>query len=132
MNKYLALLLICSPIITSCGTVQFSSEENYRNELQKYVGESIEIVVNDLGHADNLSESPNGNRLFVYSSAFTSTSPVNCSTDSQGIETCTGGNTNEYWCKTYYEVDDENLVVDFSYKGNNCKKCDTDDVLLCF
>ena len=122
MNRFLALLIICAAIVISSGCVQFGSEENYSIELQKYVGASVENVVKDLGYADYLSQSPSGNRLFVYSRAFTSTSSVNCRVDGIGSQNCTGGNAFEFWCKTFFEVDEENLVVDFSFKGNNCKK----------
>jgi hypothetical protein len=122
MKKLLALLAICLPVVTSCGGAQIDSDENYRIELQKYVGASGENIVADLGYADYLSESPSGNRLFVYTKSFTSTSSVNCWTDGISSQVCTGGSAFEFWCKTYFEVDDENLVVDFSFKGNSCKK----------
>ena len=115
----------------SCGIVEIASEDKYHKELDKYVGNKIEIVVADYGQADDVSEAPNGNRLFIYSSSSTSTSPVTCTTDAQGKNNCVGGNTSHNWCKKFFEVDSTNIVLNYSLKGNNCRWC-KEDVFLCF
>lgn len=121
MNRHRALLMIAAAILSGCGGAGFGSEEEYRNSLQHYVGASIDEVVRDFGYADYLSEAPSGNRLFIYSRSITSTSPVSCRSDSLSSQVCTGGSAYEFWCKTFFEVDAANLVVEFSFKGNNCR-----------
>ena len=130
-RKYCSITIMLL-LIASCGTMEMASEENYRASRQEFIGNPIDSVVANFGHADSLSEAPNGNRLFVYSSSHTSTSPVNCETDFRGDEKCTGGDTSEHWCKTYFEVDESNTVVDFSYKGNSCATCKSESTVLCF
>lgn len=118
--------------LSACNTMQIGSEDNYKKELQVYVGKDIANVVKDHGHADNLSQAPNGNRLFIYVNSETSTSPVNCQTTSKGKQHCTGGDVSESLCKTYFEVDQNNIVTSYSFKGNNCKSCESKDAVLCF
>lgn len=86
-------VLTLAIVLTSCGNLEFASEQNYRNELQKYIGMNISNVVEVFGHADNLSESPEGNRLFVYSNYHTSTTPITCNKDAYGNDVCSGGNS---------------------------------------
>ena len=59
--KIVALLFL-----PACSTVQFAADDNYREELKRYVGKSIDLVVNSIGHADYTSSAPNGNKLYVY------------------------------------------------------------------
>ena len=117
--------------MTSCGIIEIASEDKYHKELDKYVGGKIETVVTDYGQADDVSEAPNGNRLFIYVSSNTSTSPVTCTTNAQGKNNCVGGNTSHNWCKKYFEVDNNNIVLNYSLKGNSCRWC-SGNVLLCF
>ena len=131
MIKKIGLLPFLIFTVTACSTIQIGSEDNYRNELQAYVGGDISNIVEKRGHADYLSQAPNGNRLFVYSTFRTSTSPISCKTDSQGKERCTGGDTSEHSCKTYFEVNSRNIVTDYSFKGNDCSSCKSKNTLLC-
>ena len=129
--KYIFLLSLCLLLI-ACGVVEIATKEKYHKELDRFVGGKIERVVSEYGQADDVSESPNGNRLFIYTSSNTSTTPVTCTTDAQGKNNCVGGNTNHNWCKTYFEVNSKNLVLNYSLKGNNCTWCSNKNVLLCF
>lgn len=129
--KRATILLLFLFGLSACGSIQMSSMENYSKRLEVYVGKDIANVINAYGHADNLSQAPNGNRLFVYTHYRTFTTPVNCQINDQGDERCTGGNINELWCKTYFEVDSTNVVKAYSFKGNNCVACESDDALMC-
>jgi len=131
--KILKYLFLCAACLTisSCGTLEIASEDKYKQILDTYLNKPIDNVVKDRGQADNMSQSPNGNRLFVYSSLKTSTSPVTCNTDINGNKNCVGGDTNHNWCKTFFEVNFENIVTDYSFKGNNCRWCLSDNLLLC-
>lgn len=125
---YLLLLIFMS---ASCGTIEIASEDKYREILDKLVGDDIKGVIDEYGYADNVSRSPNGNKLYIYSYSSTSSTPVSCTENSKGETDCSGGNTSHNWCKTFFEVDNNNIVIAYSFKGNHCRWCLSDDVLLC-
>ncbi|MCR4304135.1 MAG: hypothetical protein NUV63_07930 [Gallionella sp.] len=129
-SKQLIIIVAFLPLLGACQVFQFASEENYRKALDADVGKPIQDVVDQLGQADQLSEAPNGNKLFIYSFTKTTSSPVNCKQSTNGASDCVGGETNTSWCKVFYEVDKSNVVVDYSLKGNGCRICT--DTLICF
>ena len=130
--KKIVIIIFISINIVACGSFQVGTEAGYNKQLEKYIGQKIDTVVNELGYADSTSEAPNGNKLFVYSMLYTYTTPVNCSAYFHGIQNCTGGDSSVHWCKTFFEVNNMNTVIQFSYKGNACSKCESDDALFCF
>lgn len=133
MERVITVILLFSVVfVAACSTVQFASDDNYRNELKEYVGHPIDMVVNFMGHADYMSSAPNGNKLYVYTSSGSSKTPVTCRKDLSGNEQCTGGDIRTYQCKTFFEVDSGSIVVDTSFKGNGCGTCASKDALLCF
>lgn len=129
--KIVALLFLLV-FLPACSTVQFAADDNYREELKRYVGKSIDLVVNSIGHADYTSSAPNGNKLYVYTRSGTSKTPVTCREDLSGKESCTGGDVSTYQCKTFFEVDFDSVVVATSFRGNGCGTCANKDALLCF
>lgn len=126
--KVFAIVFI-SVALSSCSTLEIASETKYQQIMDSYVGKDISAVVKKLGYADEMIEAPNGNRVYVYISSSTSTSPVKCEKDASGNTKCTGGNTSTNWCKTYFEVAPNNTVKAHSYKGNNCRWCKSDAML---
>lgn len=124
------ILLICFPMV-SCGILEIASEEKFRQSLHRYIDKPIDDVVRRYGYTDHTSQSPTGNRLFIYSSSRSTRSPVSCKTDASGDTECRGGNTSNKWCKIFFEVNNENIVVNYSYRGNNCKYCTNGNRLYC-
>jgi len=132
MNVFKITAIALSLFLSACGTMGIGSEQNYRNDLKLYIGKPVDVLVNNIGHADSLSAAPNGNKLFVFNNSSSYTAPVNCKTNSNGYQSCTGGVTSESWCKTFFEVNSKNIVVAFTYKGDACSSCESKDVWLCF
>ncbi len=133
MCFYRMVLVSCMVVyVSACSSVQFVSDENYRDELNKYLGKSVSVVVDAFGHADYVSQAPNGNKLYVYADSDTSKTPVTCRKDLSGNEKCTGGDIRTYQCKTFFEVDGGSVVVDTSFRGDGCGTCANKDALLCF
>lgn len=120
-------------LITACTALSNDRrEQEYQAALTRYVGENIEQIIDKFGYADSLSESSTGNRVFVYSSFHIDSSSVRCSENSDGTHSCSGGDVDEHWCKTYFEVDSQNVIVDFSNKGNSCGSCSWGKDVICF
>lgn len=114
--------LLASLLVTGCSNMATKVKEQYATSLDEYIGQDIETVVDDIGHADQVSEAPNGNRLFIYSHTNQLTYPTHCRGYYYGNQLCSGGETLERWCKTYFEVDEQNQVLEYSFKGNGCGK----------
>jgi hypothetical protein len=127
--KQIFLLLLLLPPLSSCGVFQIATTENFKKTLNSDIGKPIEDIVNRRGQADQLSETPNGNKIFIYSFSNTYSSPVSCRQNSDGGSNCTGGVLNTSWCKIFYEVDKNNVVASYTLKGNACKSCS--DTLYC-
>ena len=125
----LMIILLC--LLTSCGTIEIASEKNYTHQLDGFVGKNIDDVVGAYGQADSVSQAPNGDRVFIYMSSGVTSTPVTCSTDSNGKQNCSGGGTSYNWCKTYFDVNNANQIVSYSLKGNDCKICISKNVLIC-
>lgn len=113
--------MVISMIISACETTQ-QRHEAYNASLNGHIGEDVGVIIEKLGYADALSESAEGNRVFVYSQFHVGNSAIDCSVDGTDVD-CKGGKVYEYWCKTYFEVDDSNKVIRTSFKGNDCGKC---------
>ncbi len=134
-KRLMKQLFIFSLIITSliaCSGIQLASEENYKESLNQFIGKPVDDVVDKLGYADQRSEAPNGNRLFIYSTSQMTTSDTICSKDNNGDRICSGGDISIAWCKTYFEVDHQNTVVAYFFKGNSCGICDSKKTFFCF
>lgn len=126
----ISAILFAAIALSSCSMVEIASEKKYQQIMSSHVGKDVSVLINDFSYPDEIMEAPNGNKLYVYASSSSSTSPVNCKKDLSGNTSCTGGNTSTSWCKTYFEVGSDNIVKEYSYKGNNCRWCRS-DVMLC-
>lgn len=120
MNKLL-MLAFSVIFLNACSSIE-TKNEAYAESLDKYVGQDIQLVVDDLGHADQVSEAPNGNRLFVYHDKSNQSWPSDCYYSRYAGRMCSGGEIKERWCKTYFEVDANNKVLEHSFKGNYCRE----------
>jgi hypothetical protein len=126
LNTPLTLLTFCV-FLLSCTVVDLDQERTqFASQMAQWNGQSIDALVERFGHAESLSESPSGNRVFVYMHNTVSSSPVYCSTSSDKSVSCSGGDISQYWCKGYFEVNDQNTIVDVTYKGNLCGHCSAD------
>lgn len=121
MFKSIMATMLCV-FMCACATSQA-----YKNKVEMYVGGNIDQVIEDFGLPDNQITSPNGNNVYVYSVLEHSTSPKTCSTDANGVYNCTGGNSSTDWCKTFFEINKENVVIKTSFRGNDCKACAPND-----
>jgi hypothetical protein len=129
LRTKLITIVALTIFLSSCGMLEIASNTKYQEIMDGYVGKDVSSLIKDFRYPDNIMPAPNGNKLYVYESSNTSTSPVTCNKDLSGNTNCSGGNTSTNWCKTYFEVDLNNVVKNYSYKGNNCRRCKSDAML---
>lgn len=129
MNKRLTVLVL-SLIVSACESTQ-QRHDAYDNNLNNRIGDNISLIVDQLGYADSISESAEGNRVFVYSRFHVSNSSISCSRDKNKNINCRGGEITEHWCKTFFEVDESNNIIHTSFKGNRCDNCSSGETKFC-
>ena len=115
-------------VLTGCAT-----RERYESELQGWVGSNIKVVMDAWGYPAGSFESPtSGNLVYVWDKQNSYTSPPMVSTTivtgSRGSSIGTGfgfgfgGQTTNYRCQTYFEVDKAKTVLSWKTQGNDCRK----------
>ncbi len=108
--------------ISACATTA-----KYEEILQLWVGHDVNKLVNSWGYPQSSFEAPNGNKVYVYGNSGSFTMPTQTNTTYNvvgnsvyGNSTTTGGQTLNFWCRTYFEVDSSNTIVTWRWEGNRC------------
>ena len=112
--KFFLVLITSTVVLVGCATT-----EKYGQILDSWMGSNIEELMNSWGYPGGSFDSPNGNKVYVYSNTGSYTTPVTTSTV-DGIVTTHGGYTLNFSCTTYIETDAFGTIVTWSWKGNNC------------
>lgn len=138
MKKYIWLLAL---IITVSGC---ATTAKYGEVLDSWVGHNINELVDSWGYPSSNFTAPNGNIVYVYSKASTYTTPVTAKTRGNIVNstpvvmgggavvvgnsasyssktTYSGGQTLNFWCTTYFEIDNDKTIIKWRWKGNACK-----------
>lgn len=132
MLRYSSLITI-SVLLVGCAT-----EENYQLALNSWRGSNIEQLVTLWGYPDKTATAPDGNRLFIYHLENRGRNPVYVAgpttsvvQNGQGVTVTTmpgmvsGGGTYDFYCTTWVEVNNHNVIVNTAFRGNNCAATDT-------
>ncbi len=112
------ILVLCLGLI-GCATVR-----GYETILNSWIGHDINDLVNKWGYPDSFI-APDGNKVYVFSNSRSFRRPMYTSMgyDAFGnaTATTTGGGTATSWCKTYFEVDQNNKIIKWRWEGNSCR-----------
>jgi hypothetical protein len=110
-------------ILSACATT-----EKYEAILNTWVGHSINTLIDSWGYPTNSFEGPNGNKVYVYNNSASYTLPTQTYSNYNvygnsvyGNATTTGGQTINYSCQTFFEVNSSNIIINWRWKGNSCK-----------
>lgn len=109
-----------------------ASTDKYNEMLDTWIGADINKLVDVWGYPQNTIEAPNGNKVYVYNQSSSYQLPeVKTTTSNHAISGnnisgtstsySTGGVAVNQQCTTYFEVDDNNKILKWTWKGNNCK-----------
>lgn len=101
---------------------------SYEKKLDAWMGQSIDYLVNSWGYYNNSFEAPNGNTVYVWERSSSYTMPTQSNTTSSLIgntiysnTSTSGGNVLNYSCRTFFEVDEEGILVSWQFQGNDCR-----------
>lgn len=99
--------LIAILILTLLGC---NSTKGYDNLLNTWVGKDVDELITAWGYPKDSFKAPNRNTVYVFSRSRVYTMPQN-----------TGGQTLYFNCTTYFEVDEDGLIVGGRWEGNSCR-----------
>lgn len=122
--KFRALIaVLVIALLSGCAT-----SAKYNAILDTWMGHDVNELVNSWGYPQNSFKAPNGNTVYVYGSSGSYTMPTQTNTTYNvvgntvyGNSYTTGGQTLNFWCRTFFEVNDQNIIVNWRWEGNNCK-----------
>ncbi len=129
MKIKLVLLLTGVTLLAGCATVQ-----NYSMAVSSWRGVNVRNLESVWGYPHRIQRLQGGHRLYVYRSVDrgrypTVVNPGYTSVKTEGDKTyvttvpssVSGGGTYDYRCTTWFEVNRANIIVNTSFRGNNCE-----------
>ncbi len=128
--RYAARMLVLL-VLSGC-TV--ATEAKYRARLDPWMGERIDVLVEEWGYPSYSFNAPSGRPVYAYVYQTSYMTPIYTTGSSRtvrsvfgGFETSTqsqtfGGQTVTYSCRTYFEVAGaKRQIVKISFEGDSCK-----------
>lgn len=116
------LAIVLAAFISSCATT-----EGYEKILNSWVGSNINDYIKANGYPDNSFTAPNGNKVYAYNASGSVTLPTQTHSTYNvygnsvyGNTYTTGGQTINLSCQTYFEVNKNNIITTWQWKGNHC------------
>ncbi len=113
-------------IITLSINILVYAEEFMSEAMDSWVGYSIDDVIRSLGYPDDEKNIANKHLYYWYNSSSTYVPPNTTSIVTPSLYTTrvssvtSGGYTVNKYCNKIFEVDKDNRVVSWQYKGNSC------------
>ncbi len=122
MRIKVTLLMLVILLTAGCATTA-----KYEALLNEWVQQDINQLIDEWGYPHNSLKLPNGNTVYIFGSSDSYITPVQTYTryhavgDKMYADTMvTGGNAYTYWCRTFFEVNDKNIIVKWRVEGNSC------------
>ena len=101
-----AIIFIFIFLLASCATVG-----NYSKICDSWIGHPINELITAWGYPTGDFEIPDGNKVYRWERRRLAHTYF----DSRWIP-----DTYELWCITYFEVDENNIIVGYRFEGNDC------------
>lgn len=95
--------------------------QQYDDYIVQFKGLEVNEVVHCFGYPTQTMVAPNGNKVYIYLRERSTYIPAITNKIGNGYYT-TGGNTAYDYCKTYFEVNDNGIVVNVDREGTICYK----------
>ena len=111
-------------LLTGCAT-----GAKYSAIMDTWVGQSAEHLIDRWGYPANMFDAPNGFKVYSYQSGSSYTMPTQTNSTYNaygntiyGNSYTTGGQTLNFYCNTFFEINPAtNRVEKIRWQGNNCK-----------
>lgn len=119
MIKIITLLFVLSFYFAGCATTA-----NYEADLNSWLGIDAEELVNQWGYPSQQIKAPNGNDVYVYEWSATGTLPTYTTVNVYGgtiFANTYGGGQLTYWCRTFFEINEDGKIIQWKWEGNNCR-----------
>jgi hypothetical protein len=121
MKTLTTLILIV--FLSGCAT-----QAKYHRAVKSWTGLDASELIHAWGYPDATIQAPNGNTVYIYGKSNSVTLPSQTSVTGSatpwgsfsGSAITTGGQTVNYACNTYFEINNNDAIVSVSYKGNGC------------
>ena len=121
MVRKIALVMLIL-LVSGCATTA-----KYHAILETWVNRDINQLIEEWGYPHNSLKLPNGNTVYIYGSADRYITPVQTFTTFHAVgdklyadTMVMGGQSYTYWCRTFFEVNSENLIIKWRTEGNSC------------
>lgn len=119
MKRY----ILAAALAAVCGC---ATTANYKKAVGSWVGADAQKLVDSWGYPARTFPAPDGNTVYEYSSSETyQTSRFTTYTydprTGAGYASTYGGDTLNFYCRTYFELDAARKVVKATFQGNSCK-----------
>ena len=121
MKKVIIILmsLVIVICLSSCATTK-----GFQQVCDSWIGAPETELIRLWGYPQTTLQLQNGNTVYVYSSEGTFTMPSQHSSyeDAWGRTqvNITEGKTITLWCRTYFEIDNQGVIINYRFEGNNC------------
>ena len=122
-----ALLLPTLVLISACSTAA-----NYATAVNSWHGANMNTLYHQWGYPNKTKRLANGHQLLTYHASHrvqTPTTITNSSTETasghhQHTTIVSTGTTNVYRCTTWFETKKNGVIVNTSFRGNDCTATD--------
>lgn len=111
-------------LILICGC---ASTKNYEMKLDSWLGHSANELVSSWGYPQSSLVAPNGNTVYIYGNSGSYGMPSQTNSTYNvvgntiyGNSYTTGGQTINFWCRTFFEVNESKKIISWKWEGNNC------------
>lgn len=121
-------LLSATLLLSACASI-----DNYRVAVQSWHGATSSQLFRVWGYPNQIRRLPDGNTLYVYryedrgrSPIFTTPGYTSVTTKEGNTlvthvpTTVSGGETYDYHCTTWFEINRKNRIIGTSFRGNSC------------
>lgn len=126
----LQAILIISISTLCCGC---ATRAAYEQQLNGYVGKSIDTIIDKGNIPSREYASPSGNKIYCFNSSSYMTVPMTA-TPTQSVSTVVGkniyttnyggtimgGQTVTIWCNTCFVTNSKRIIMKYNLQGNNC------------
>lgn len=123
--KFFALIALV--LLSACATTA-----NYQQMVNQWQGKDVQHLVRVWGEPDAMTQAPNKSRVYMYKHQYLQTMPpppgpttnfttVNGTpTYGSGFTGGFAGKTTVLYCRTWFEINPQGIVVGTHFQGNNC------------
>ena len=118
MKKIVFLALVYF-LVQACATGPQATTEKYSAVCESWIKHHINDLIDKWGYPSQSFKAPNGNTVYVFYRASEYTRPTVIMPVGRML-VAGGGNTETYYCKTFFETASDGRIIKWRWEGNSC------------